>query len=224
MNDSEKRKVTSLPCTFSSCYNILQKEYDQYGVWPPPEEPQWSPSAQTNGSNYGRWPPRSNTFPDPFMSHRTGFPGFHFSDPFSLFEQIFAGTPFARSSRHRHSFFSQPDPFGHADIDDLLDEMDRDSFGMRGFPSFSPFPSFPAFPPVVFSSSSSSGNGTHWVSESFSSSMVNGVTQSIHKRMDSDVCEPHSPAAHLCLILCFRETNMLLVLSQTDVKFEQSME
>jgi len=174
----------------NNAYEVLidpkkRQEYDLHGIWPAPEE-QPSPTAQAYGPNYGRWPPRSNTFPDPFMSHRTGFSTFQFSDPFSLFEQIFAGTAFARSSSHRHPFFSQSfDPFGHMDIDDLLDETDRDIFGMRGFPSFSPFPQFPALSPLV-SSSFSSGNGTRWVSESFSSSMVNGVTQSVHKRIDSE--------------------------------------
>ena len=156
------------------------------------------------------------------MSNRTGFPGFHFSDPFSLFEEIFAGTPFARSARHRHPFFSQPDPFGHMDVEDLLDELDRDPFGTRSFPSFSPFSSFPAFPSLVFSASSG-GNGTRWVSESFSSSMINGVTQSIHKRTDSEVCGSHSTTFHL-FIFCYRETNTLLVLSLTDDKSEPSME
>lgn len=121
------------------------------------------------------------------MPRHTGFPSFHFSDPFSLFEEIFAGTAFARSSRRRHPFFSQPFGNMHMDIDDLLDEMDGNSFGTRGFPSFSPF-SFPAFPPIVSSSSFSNGNNSRWVSESFSSSMINGVTQSIHKRIDSEVC------------------------------------
>lgn len=215
--------MNHLPCISSRCSNVSEKEYDRHGIWPPPAEPQWSPTPQASGSNYGRWPPRSNTFPDPFMSNRTGFPGFHFSDPFSLFEEIFAGTPFARSAQHRHPFFSQSDPFGHTDVEDLLDELDRDPFGTRSFPSFSPFPSFPAFPSLVFSTSSS-GNGTRWVSESFSSSMINGVTQSIHKRTDSEVCGTHSAAYHLNLILYPRETNMLLVLSLVDSKLERLTE
>ena len=127
------------------------------------------------------------------MSHRTGLPRFHFSDPFSLFEQIFAGTPFARSSRHRHPFFNQP--FGHnlSDIDDLLNEMDGDPFASRGFSGFSGFPTFPQFPgfPPIMSSVFSGGNG-RWVSESYSNSTINGVTQSFHKRIDTEVCNSHS--------------------------------
>jgi DnaJ family protein B protein 6 len=191
--DPKKRQVSSITRIFSYFHNILQQEYDIHGIWPPPEE-QPSPTAQAYGPNYGRWPPRSNTFPNPFMSHRTGFPT-HFSDPFSLFEQIFAGTSFARSSRHRHPFFSQPfDPFGHMDVDDLLEEVDRDLFGMRSFPNFNLFPQFPALSPIV-PPSFGSGNGTRWISESFSSSMVNGVTQSIHKRVDSEVCGSHTASS-----------------------------
>jgi DnaJ family protein B protein 6 len=171
----------------NNAYEVLidpkkRQEYDTHGVWPPPAEPRWSPTAPTF---QGRWPPRSNTFPDPFMSHHTNF---NFSDPFSLFDQIFAGTSFARSSRHRHPFFNQPfSPFGHMhmDIEDLLNEVDQDIFPTRGPPMFTHCPQYPAFPPAA-SSSVSSGNGTHWVSESYSSSMINGVAQSIHKRRDSE--------------------------------------
>ena len=126
------------------------------------------------------------------MSHRTGLPRFHFSDPFSLFEQIFEGTPFARSSRHRHPFFNQPFGHNHPDIDDLLDEMDRDPFsarGFSGFPGFPAFPQFQGFPPIM--SSVFSGGTGRWVSESYSNSMTNGVSQSIHKRVDLEVCNSH---------------------------------
>jgi len=82
----------------------------------------------------------------------------------------------------------------HSDIDGIMDELDRDPFGTRTFPGFgllSPMPVFPAIASSSFSSSAfgnSHGRG-RWVSESFSSRAVNGVQESIHRRIDSDVSD-----------------------------------
>lgn len=167
-----------------------------HGVWPPPEElpsPHWSTTAQ-HGSHYGRRPTRSHTFPDPFFSHGPTFHPFHFTDPFALFEEIFAGTPFSRSSRHQHPFFNrsfQPTRFDHmqTEIEAIMDELDRDAFGMRSFPSFGP--PIPTFPMITSSTFGNNGRG-RWVSDSYSSTTVNGVTQSIHRRVDTDVSASQS--------------------------------
>lgn len=132
-------------------------------------------------------PSRSQTFPDPFFSHRhSPFSAFQFTDPFALFDSIFEGTPF--SSRSRHPYYAhRMDPFERvnrmqAEIEGFMDDIDRDPFGFGGFPrfGFSPMHSFPALEP-------SSVDRGRWVSESYMTSTVNGVTQTIRKRVDSDV-------------------------------------
>jgi hypothetical protein len=115
------------------------------------------------------------------------------------------------------------DPFGHmeriqAEIEDFMEDIDRDPFGGGGFPMFSPMSSMAA----LGSSSFDNSNNARWISESYMTSTVNGVTQTIRKRTDVEVslsCQQF----FVVLILC-RATNMLLARSQTVAKFALSME
>ncbi|KAF9480516.1 DnaJ-domain-containing protein [Pholiota conissans] len=183
----------------NNAYEVLsdpkkRSEYDAHGVWPPPEEEFFDPRRQASSSHQGdyprsRYPPRAHTFPDPFFSHHhTPFPSFEFTDPFTLFDSIFEGTPFgSRSSRSRHHSYSRPmHPFEQmhrmqAEIEDFMEDIDRNPFGMGGFGGFPFGPMYTA--PAL---SSSNSRGGRWVSESIVSSTVNGVTQTVRKRVDSD--------------------------------------
>jgi hypothetical protein len=118
------------------------------------------------------------------------------------------------------------DPFGNmeriqAEIEDFMDDIDRDPFGGSAFPMFSPMSSM-----VTHGSSSfSNSNNGRWISESYMTSTVNGVTQTIRKRTDVDV----SPSRWQFFVRVSefpgcRATNMLPARSQTVVKFALSME
>jgi hypothetical protein len=115
------------------------------------------------------------------------------------------------------------DPFGHmeriqAEIEDFMEDIDRDPFGRSGFPIFSPMSSMA----TLGSSSFNDSNNGRWISESYMTSTVNGVTQTIRKRTDVDVslrCQQF-----FCVLMLCRATNMLLARSQTVVKFALSME
>ncbi|KDR80578.1 hypothetical protein GALMADRAFT_153046 [Galerina marginata CBS 339.88] len=188
----------------NNAYEVLsdpqkRSQYDIHGVWPLPEEDEFLSSAHMpSGSHYrsfphNRHPSRSHTFPDPFFSHHhhAPFSSFQFTDPFTLFNSIFEGTPFQNSSsRHRHPSYPHPtDPFDRmnrmqADIEGYMNDIDRDPFGFGGgFPRFGFMPPMPAFP--ALNSSPVENNHGHWVSESYMTSTVNGVTQTIRKRVDS---------------------------------------
>lgn len=175
----------------SYCSTLVLQEYDIHGVWPPPE-PQVEEIPRPSGSHHssfyrGSHPSRSQSFPSPFFTHRhSPFSHFEFTDPFVLFDSIFDDQPFG-SPRHRHPGYPQPlDPFSHmrrlqAEIETFMDDLDRDPFGTSGFPRFGFGPSIPAIP---FNNSS---NHRQWISDSYMTSTVNGVTQTIHKRIDSEV-------------------------------------
>ncbi|KIK48153.1 hypothetical protein CY34DRAFT_798537 [Suillus luteus UH-Slu-Lm8-n1] len=184
----------------NNAYEVLsdpdnRKAYDRCGVWPPP-------TAQESYTQ-GNWQrPTREPFQDPFFqdafsrhpffgrSHQADpffpssrHPHFHdFTDPFILFNRIFGDL---------HQAFSG-DPFG-----DLSGHQDDGFFG-RGFMSpmsmshitSSPFGFLTGGNVNVYSSSSRGGlaggpNGSRWVSESYTTSTVNGVTHTKAVRRDS---------------------------------------
>lgn len=95
------------------------------------------------------------------------------------------------------------DPFGHmeriqAEIEDFMEDIDRDPFGRSGFPMFSPMPPMAA----LGSSSFNDSNNGRWISESYMTSTVNGVTQTIRKQTDVDVslsCQRFFGVLMLCV-------------------------
>ncbi|KAG2344092.1 DnaJ-domain-containing protein [Suillus weaverae] len=179
----------------NNAYEVLsdpdnRKAYDRYGVWP-------IPTAQESYTQ-GNWQrPTRETFQDPFFQdpffrhpffdrgHQADpfpssrHPHFHdFTDPFVLFNRVFGDL---------HQAFSRDpfgDPFGHRD----------DGFFGRGFMSPMSMPHITSSPfgfltggnVNVYSSSSRGGsNGSRWVSESYTTSTVNGVTHTKAVRRDS---------------------------------------
>ncbi|KAK2463635.1 hypothetical protein APHAL10511_004386 [Amanita phalloides] len=183
----------------NNAYEILsdpQKRmaYDKHGVFPPPE-PQRDhvrPSYDRGAHHHSR----SHPFGDPFMSH--GFSSFVFTDPFALFDEIF-GQEFPEwrhhhSRFHGHSRFTDFSPFlspfsnplnrSPMGIGGLFANMERDLFGMPGgFPSRSLMSSraFPALDPP-----SRNRRERGLVQESYMTQTINGVTQSVHKKVDMD--------------------------------------
>ncbi|KAF8159612.1 hypothetical protein B0H34DRAFT_704170 [Crassisporium funariophilum] len=191
----------------NNAYEVLSDpkkriEYDLHGVWPPPEADEFPTSHMPSGSHFRshshhHHPSRSHTFPDPFFAHHhhSPFSAFNFTDPFTLFNSIFEDMGMHhRSSGHRHhssrSSIRPVDPFQHmhrmqAEIEDFMDDIDRDPFSMRsGLPMFNPMSSMATFP--ALDHPSANDNRGRWLSESYMTSTVNGVTQTIHKRIDTD--------------------------------------
>lgn len=181
----------------NNAYEVLsnpdnRKAYDQHGVWPPPTAQQ--SYTQGNWQRPTREPFQDPFFQDPFFQHplfgrthpadpffpSSRHPHFHdFTDPFVLFNRIFGDL--------QQAFSRDPfgDPFGHRD----------DGFFGRGFMSpmsitGSPFGFLTGGNANVYSSSSRGGfsggpNGSRWVSESYTTSTVNGVTHTKAVRRDS---------------------------------------
>ncbi|PPQ62911.1 hypothetical protein CVT24_006309 [Panaeolus cyanescens] len=178
----------------NNAYEVLsdpekRKEYDIHGVWPPPERVDDFADMRAPSGSHARRSHRSQSYHDrPFFSrhHHDPFSAFHFTDPFTLFDSIFGGSQF---QSHNNMFRSHTmGPFGNMsrmenDIEEFMNGIDRDPFGSSGFPSFSPFPAMPMFSRME--SSSFGGSRSGWTSESFSTRTVNGVTESVHQRIDS---------------------------------------
>ena len=66
-----------------------------------------------------------------------------------------------------------------------MESIDRDPFGMGHMPLFTPRTRISAFPSVDMFSNEDGGG--RWVSDSFMSTTINGVTQTIRKQKDSNV-------------------------------------
>lgn len=184
MNDPQNRRVSNFSCSDLIEYSdkVIQV-YDLHGVWPPPE-PDSTPFPHRNDESYHRsyshhryHTPRNNAFPDPFFGNRDPF-SFVFTDPFSLFDSIFGFDRHHQPSQyhHRSNLSRAVDPFGRMEIgfNDMFDRGLGSSFGIY-FPTPEPAPL------------SDNGRG-NWAEESFMTTTVNGVTQSVRKRRDWDVC------------------------------------
>ena len=146
-----------------------------------------------SGSHYRSYPrqrpSRTPSFPTPLFAHDP-FSSF-FTDPFTLFNSIFDDMPFHSSGPrvHSHPPF-RASPFSNfdrmqAEIEDFMDNIDRDPYGVGHIPRFTPRSRVSTFPSVDISPNED-GSG-RWVSNSFMSTTVNGVTQTIHKQKDSNV-------------------------------------
>ncbi|KAJ8595625.1 DnaJ-domain-containing protein [Rhizopogon salebrosus TDB-379] len=191
----------------NNAYEVLsdpenRRSYDQHGIWPPPTAHETY--TQGNWQGPARDPFQAPPFREPFSHHPffdrphqtdpfgfftppSSHPHFHrFTDPFVLFNQMFGDL---------HHAFSR-DPFG-----DPFNHWDDDFFG-RGFMSptsmfrigGSPFgsPTGGNSNVNIYSSSSRGrfgggpSGGSKWVSESYSTSNVNGVTYTKVTRRDSE--------------------------------------
>lgn len=149
----------------------------------------------SNGSYYNPYsrqrPARGPTFPSPLYPHDP-FASF-FTDPFALFNSIFDDMPHHSSRAHSHSQGRSPfraNPFSNfdrmqAEIEDFMESIDRDPFSMGHIPRFTPRTRISAFPSVNMFSNEDGGG--RWVSDSFMSTTINGVTQTIHKQKDANV-------------------------------------
>ncbi|EDR14063.1 uncharacterized protein LACBIDRAFT_321834 [Laccaria bicolor S238N-H82] len=181
----------------NNAYEVLtdpqkRKEYDRYGVWPPPDldddEPlPRRPSGNRRGS-FSRHPPTPRSpFGDHFFSHP--FPSATFTDPFTLFDSIFGDFPFqshSRPSPYRPHRSRSDDPFQmpHRMHQEMMGSMFA-QFEREMFSTFPDHHNVGFVPPVPRLPAPSSSN-QRWVEESFVTSTVNGVTQTVHKRRDWD--------------------------------------
>jgi DnaJ family protein B protein 6 len=183
----------------NNAYEILtdpqkRKTYDVHGTFPPPE-----PEFDRSSSDYDfrRRRHHAHSFGDS-SSTPLGFSSFAFTDPFALFDEIF-GEEFPGWREHR-SRFCGPSPFMGMDpffnpfsnpfarspmgVDGLLAQMERDLFGMS-----STFPSRTMLSSHAFAGIDSPfrdrGAG-RFTQESYMTQTINGVTQTIHRRIDSD--------------------------------------
>ncbi|KAF8223792.1 DnaJ-domain-containing protein [Tricholoma matsutake] len=171
LNDTQKRRM-----------------YDLRGSWPPPEPESLPPHRRSGESHYrsshNHHHSSRNPFADPFFRN----PDFVFTDPFTLFDSIFGNLDAPHNSshfyhHHNHAGPSHAGPFErsrrmHSEFDNhgLFPISPSGFFGIMNFPSPEP---------MSFSDSHRGG----WASESFMTTSVNGVTQTIHKRRDWDGTE-----------------------------------
>jgi DnaJ homolog subfamily B member 6 len=169
--------------------------YDQHGSWPPPE-PESVPFNRRNGesrytsSHNHHHSSRNPPFADPFFGRHEDPFSFVFTDPFTLFDSIFGNLDAHHNASHFYHHHSHADPSQHADPFERTRRMHSNSFFNHGFPSplggFFGMPTMMSFPSVE-PTSFSDGHRGGWASESFMTTTVNGVTQTIHKRRDWDV-------------------------------------
>lgn len=187
LNDTENRKI-----------------YDLYGRWPPPDAvPEPRPSAGNRQADpFNTFNTRFHDpffdFPDPFRGTRRHFA---FTDPFELFNSIFGDLhrgPLGGSLFDDPFFDDFPSPFGGARRNrDPFDSFGRGSLmspfgGLLGGSMFSPFQQIMDSPNANVRSASYSaigydnGQERRWVSQSRMTRTINGVTESVWKRTDSD--------------------------------------
>lgn len=179
-----------------------RQSYDRHGIWPPPTEELPRHSDTQDNTRDRPFYPNIFTFTDPFELFNSffGHPSpFHDPSPFGpprAFPDPFFAPP---------SFPFSPGPFGPFG-------PFNPGVGMGGGPLHDMFPhdTFMMHPQVMggdffqsqcignggpasyFSSGSSFSNhqrtgGGQWISESRSTSIINGLKTSVHERIDSSV-------------------------------------
>ncbi|KAF8449109.1 hypothetical protein L210DRAFT_3640698 [Boletus edulis BED1] len=182
---AEKSAAEEMFRKINNAYEVLhdpqsRAEYDQYGVWPPPT-PAQAPFASAPH-------PFSNLFSrDPFFRapRMDPFGGFGFgphqnprgfTDPFVLFNSIFGdlqrafgADPFFDDPSGRRGF--GPNHFGGGFFGSAFPSMLPSPFGMSGGG-------------MASSGMHNGGNGGRWISQSFTSSTVNGATHTKCVRKD----------------------------------------
>ncbi|TFY58204.1 hypothetical protein EVG20_g8243 [Dentipellis fragilis] len=203
----------------NNAYEVLsdakkRQEYDMYGVWPSPDaapREQSYPRRHNTAPDFGGFDSFGANTHDPFgmfgarpsHSFHAGFgPGYGFTDPFTLFDQIFGDLNRAMADPmfdpfNNHPFFSQSsrrDPFGGMGMGMGMPGMGMGGMGMGfGHPlmiqdmmGMGSSPAFGGSSRTYSSVSRSSGSpGGRWNTESRMTRTINGVTESIWKRRDS---------------------------------------
>ena len=174
--------------------------YDRHGVWPPPTE---NPPRHTqNNTRSHPFRPNIFTFTDPFELFDSFFgrsspfhDPFPFESPRTFPDPFFAPIGFAPPL----DYFGQFRPFnsGSGAGGGLVHDMFAHNSFMLPMMAGGPFQPRAAGDggrsAPYFSSTSSHSNrqgtgGGQWISESRSTSTVNGITTSVHERVDTFVC------------------------------------
>ena len=227
------------PHQVNNAYEVLidhdkRQSYDRHGTWPPPtEDPPRHPQHNTRSHPF-----HANffTFTDPFELFNSFFghanplhdpftfgPPAPFPDPFFAPAPPFPPAPFGppglfnssagMDGGHFHDVFHDPFVMHPPVMGGPLFQSQGIGSGGRSVPYFSSTSSF---------SNRHGAGGGQWVSESRSTSTVNGLTTSVHECVDSSV-RP-SPRYHIATNPWFpRVTNTQQLPTQTDAGRMRSM-
>ncbi|KAI0320864.1 hypothetical protein OF83DRAFT_1102671 [Amylostereum chailletii] len=206
-NHLSASRPSNRPLSFqiSNAYEILsdptkRQEYDRHGVWPPPPDhsPYPEPPPFNNRTRpYDSWDARGPQpqFPPSFAEYHQP----HLTDPFRIFEAFFGSS----AARAFHVPFDDPyddfrNPlhpnlpppfvrmgFGVGPSRGFGEDFFNDSFG-HSFGGGSRGPSVRVYSSSSTHTQSSSPGQGGWVSESHSTTTVNGVTESVWRRKDAN--------------------------------------
>ncbi|GJJ11065.1 hypothetical protein Clacol_005296 [Clathrus columnatus] len=197
----------------NNAYEILsdpkkRRLYDLYGVWPPPEELPETRRSETKDKHYDNrsraGPEHRSTYPfdSLFFQHHPSFhsQSFHFRDPFELFNSFFpefSRDPFfSEFERDPFGFSSFPSPFNRPNLFDSMFHSMRRPSRMESFTSRPAIDMFRDFPTDSNTQVYSMSNSLHgfgarrpdgqykWISESTSTRTINGMTETIQKKID----------------------------------------
>lgn len=149
-------------------------------MWPPPQPEETFEAFFNDNAPGRRHGHRSHTFADPFFAHRPhhSYSNFAFRDPFELFSSIF---------RDFDEIFGPPSVPTFTPFHPFGSMHSQRSYSL--FPDSLFVPSMPtiAFDPFPSGFEHSRGPRGQFYSESIMTSTVNGVTHTVHTRMDENV-------------------------------------